>query len=50
MFLYLGNGLRKDPKIPVEKNFRSFFLFTIKNVAFGYTLCQLENVPLVCLL
>ena len=33
----------KKTKISVEKNFRSFVLFTSKNVASGYTFYHLEN-------
>ena len=51
----MKNGLRKiskyRTKISVEKSFRSFVLFTIKNVASGYNLCHIENcfIPLyVC--
>ena len=33
----------KKSEISVEKNFRTFVLFTSKNVASGYTLCHLEN-------
>ena len=34
---------RKNTEISVEKNFRSFVLFTSKIVASGYALCYLEN-------
>ena len=34
--------LEKKSRKSVEKNF-SWFLFTSKNVASGYTLCHLEN-------
>ena len=44
MFLYFENGVKKVTEISVEMNFRSFFfLFTVQNVASGYTLCRLEN-------
>ena len=33
----------KNPEISVEKKLDLSFLFTSKNVAFGYTLCNLEN-------
>ena len=33
----------KKTEISVEKNFRSFVLFTSKNVASEYTLCHLKN-------
>ena len=34
------NGLRKETKILVETNFRSFvFILTFKNIASSYTLC-----------
>ena len=40
--LVFENGLRKETKILVETNFRSFvlFLLTFKNVLSDYTLCQ----------
>ena len=39
----LENGLRKKGRNISKKNFRSFALFTSKNVASGYTICHLEN-------
>ena len=42
-FLYFQNSLRKETKIAVEKNFRSFDFVNIKNIIFGYILCHLEN-------